>query len=141
MRRYLLILSIFALSLGSCNIPGLNEPSQPIDEPLATDITPTLEETAVTNPTSSATLPAGTPTISPGQVTPTPSLTIDPQLTAGEKVYITTIQMLNEINGWAIGHQDSEHDHILRTFDGGGTWIDISPPQPLPESNAYPQNA
>jgi len=134
MRRLLQFLCVLTLSLGSCSIQEIDKTAQPMDEPLIYDVTPTLEKPTVIYPTLSPTLPEASPTLSSIQITPSPSSPSDPLLAAGEKVRITTIQMLTETSGWAIGQQESKHDHILRTFDGGETWVDISPPQPLPES-------
>jgi len=36
---------------------------------------------------------------------------------------ITTLQMLNELDGWAISERN-----VLRTTDGGSTWYNVSPP-------------
>jgi photosystem II stability/assembly factor-like uncharacterized protein len=42
---------------------------------------------------------------------------------------ITFIAMVTERIGWAIGRGSSPEDHILRTEDGGLTWMDITPPE------------
>jgi len=130
MHRLLLLFCVLVLSLGSCNIPQMDNATQPVGEPLNGDVTPTLGKSTAVTPTPSPTLPTALPTL---QTTSSP---IDPPLAAGDAVHITEIQMLTETNGWAIGQQESKHDHILRTFDGGETWVDVSPRQPLPASDA-----
>lgn len=51
---------------------------------------------------------------------------------AGQEIKITSIHMLDAMNGWGIGGPlDSEgNSHILRTADGGLTWGDVTPPEP-----------
>jgi len=39
--------------------------------------------------------------------------------------------MQSPADGWAIGGLVDEPDHVLRTVDGGTTWIDVTPPEPL----------
>ncbi|UCF61689.1 MAG: hypothetical protein JSV37_03115, partial [Anaerolineaceae bacterium] len=45
-------------------------------------------------------------------------------LDPGEPATITFIQMITKETGWAIGRGSKPEDHILRTTDGGETWID-----------------
>jgi photosystem II stability/assembly factor-like uncharacterized protein len=40
--------------------------------------------------------------------------------------------MLSQTSGWAIGGQPAGNDHVLFTQDGGLTWRDVSPPEPVP---------
>jgi len=54
-----------------------------------------------------------------------------PILPAGTEIRIFKIQMVDNLNGWAIGGADPESEHILRTEDGGKTWQDVTPPQPI----------
>ncbi|HEY48353.1 MAG TPA: hypothetical protein G4O14_16425, partial [Anaerolineae bacterium] len=42
---------------------------------------------------------------------------------------ITFIDMVTEYIGWAIGRGSTAEDHILRTEDGGLTWLDVTPPE------------
>ncbi len=42
---------------------------------------------------------------------------------------ITFIDMATEHVGWAIGRGSAPEDHILRTEDGGQTWVDVTPPE------------
>ncbi len=54
-----------------------------------------------------------------GSTTPTPAATATPETT----VPLTTIRMLDQMNGWALTKSS-----ILKTSDGGQTWHDITPP-------------
>jgi photosystem II stability/assembly factor-like uncharacterized protein len=47
----------------------------------------------------------------------------------GQFLTIQKLFMLDSLNGWCIGTVDSgPDDHIFRTFDGGETWRDLTPP-------------
>ena len=52
-------------------------------------------------------------------------------LTPGAKFKITFIEMQNQTGGWAIGGAQDPGSHILITQDGGKSWRDVSPPEPL----------
>jgi photosystem II stability/assembly factor-like uncharacterized protein len=52
-----------------------------------------------------------------------------PELSSGRPIKLSIIQMLDEQDGWSIGHQGEGDDHILFTQDGGLTWADRSPPE------------
>ena len=84
--------------------------------PTVTDSTETttLPETQVSKPALTAVV-RGTP--------------IRP-LSPGQTVTITNIQMLDPTRGWAIGGVAGSEDHVLITVDGGGTWRDVTPPEP-----------
>jgi photosystem II stability/assembly factor-like uncharacterized protein len=50
----------------------------------------------------------------------------------GESVVVSEIHMIDASNGWAIGGPTSlDQTHVLRTSDGGLTWDDVTPPEPL----------
>lgn len=51
------------------------------------------------------------------------------RLNLGDSVTITFIHMITEHIGWAIGRGSTPEDHILRTEDGGHTWLDVTPPE------------
>ncbi len=133
MRPWILFHIVFIILFGSCTLPQSKYAAQSTNVPRITESSPTPR-------VSFTTIPTFQPTISPAPLPPNPtainvvtSAPSDPPLSSGEAIRITTIHMISETSGWAIGHQESQHDHILRTFDGGDTWIDISPPEPLPK--------
>lgn len=45
---------------------------------------------------------------------------------------LSSLEMIDRQRGWAIHQDKGEIAHILRTEDGGATWIDVSPPILLP---------
>jgi photosystem II stability/assembly factor-like uncharacterized protein len=44
--------------------------------------------------------------------------------------------MFDARTGWAVGGVHPASDHVFFTLDGGTTWQDVTPPQPLPDSAA-----
>jgi photosystem II stability/assembly factor-like uncharacterized protein len=55
-----------------------------------------------------------------------------PHLAPGEEITISAIHMSDADRGWAIGGLGEYGDHVLRTSDGGLTWLDVTPPEPAP---------
>lgn len=58
-----------------------------------------------------------------------------PTLPAGLAITITEIQMIDVLNGWAIGGLLAPGERVLRTEDAGASWQDVSPPSHLGDSN------
>lgn len=128
-KRLLLIMIIWVVSLAGC-IPGATQ-----------TLTPTLVATA--SPTSSIT-PSPTPIPSDTPLPPTPIPAASPSPTpspsvptlahfqAGQEITITAIRMLAPTEGWAIGGLADPGDHVLKTYDGGQTWVDVTPPESAP---------
>ena len=52
-----------------------------------------------------------------------------PLLTAGQPLNMLSLEMFDERTGWGIAGEEGQNRHILRTEDGGRTWIDVSPPE------------
>lgn len=88
-----------------------------------------------TPPPVSTPLPQLTPTIPPPVTeTPNPENAI-PHLSPGTLLTLSRIYMVSTNNGWAIGTAETEKNaHILHTTDGGLTWKDVTPPEPLDTS-------
>jgi photosystem II stability/assembly factor-like uncharacterized protein len=100
---YLVILLLLS---SSCNVPV----------PKATvTVAPTLPKVHTQSPR--------TPTV------PEPAIQHVP---AGQAVSIMNIHMLDATSGWGIGGLNQAQDHVFRTSDGGVTWQDVTPPQPVP---------
>jgi len=133
MRRRLLFYIVFIIIIGSCTLRQSNNAAHSTNDPWTTEGPPTSGESYTTIPTFQPTLSPVPLPPNPTEITVVTSAPSDSPLPSGEAIRITTIHMISETSGWAIGHQESQHDHILRTFDGGGTWIDISPPESLPK--------
>jgi len=78
-------------------------------------------------PTDTATLP-----VTPARPTGLLSL-----LSPGQQPTISDIHMFSKNEGWAIGTGATDtNDHILRTQDGGVSWIDTTPSEPFDTSMA-----
>lgn len=77
--------------------------------------------------------PSLTPT--PSLVPSTPTATVNPgaisHLASGSAVDVTFVQMLDGKNGWGVGgvKKSNISNHVLRTTDGGITWLDVTPPE------------
>lgn len=125
-----------AMLLTACNFPGIGTPPTVFPSPTSPSVnrTPAQGQPGTTaSPTTAA--PTNTPTpagISQSTVTP-PSSEVDliEPLSPGRVVTISTISMLDQNRGWAIGSLSGSEEHVLRTTDGGATWQDVSPPQPI----------
>ena len=107
-------------------------------------ITSTAWLTPTMTPTPAVAFASGTPlsTATVGatqelEPTPPPATYGVPlaHLRAGEAVTINEIHMINAFAGWAIGGRDNTRNHVLRTLDGGETWLDVTPPE-LPSAEA-----
>jgi WD40 repeat protein len=48
---------------------------------------------------------------------------------AGQPVIIDSLYMLDATHGWAIAGEADQAQHVLRTSDGGKTWMDVTPPE------------
>jgi WD40 repeat protein len=60
-----------------------------------------------------------------------------PLLPANQTLKIFDLQMQDAVNGWAITGETFGTFHVLRTTDGGRSWIDVSPPVPLLEDQRH----
>jgi photosystem II stability/assembly factor-like uncharacterized protein len=61
-------------------------------------------------------------------------------LDPGEPVEIEMIHMTGLSRGWAVGGRPDADQHILRTEDGGTTWIDVTPPEPSSSTGSEPKH-
>ncbi|MCK4489584.1 MAG: hypothetical protein KAU23_04955, partial [Anaerolineales bacterium] len=128
--RTLLILLIILLA--SCNSPQ-PEPKQLPTRTLEIPQVPTDTEVPPTQ--GNTPFPTFTPTDEPDQPGPPteqpPEGDTIPLYPAGKKITLHKIQMIDHLIGWSIAVSDTDIEHILRTEDGGYTWQDVTPPQPL----------
>lgn len=96
--------------------------SLPVVEPSATlEPTATSEPTAMPEPTATS-----EPTALPTSL-PTPTTIPVIPVTSINKVGIGWIQMIDSTDGWAIGGNRRPYHRVLRTRDGGETWLDMTP--------------
>ena len=133
--RILLIMIIILLA--GCNYPQAEPKLLPIDsEKPPTEISttaPPLQVTDTPQPDSTN----GSPAPDSPPIEPTKDMTqvlagdLIPIFPAGTDIIIHEIHMVNNLAGWAIAVEDPEIEHVLRTEDGGNTWQDVTPPQPL----------
>ncbi len=84
-------------------------------------------------------LETGTPTLPVTPARPTNQLGL---LSPGQQPIISAIRMFTANAGWAIGTGPIDiNDHILRTQDGGASWIDTTPPEPFDTAMALRKQA
>lgn len=139
-----ILLVVFIILLAGCNRP------QPEPKQLPTDTNIPLAETSTEAPAPDATntsRPADTPQPAAAESDPTPAEpTIDmtqalegdliPLFPSGTDITIHEIHMVSNLAGWAIAVADPGTEHILTTANGGNTWQDVTPPQPLVTGDA-----
>jgi photosystem II stability/assembly factor-like uncharacterized protein len=106
------------LALVACDGIGLAaSPTAPAAAPSSTPV-----PTAAPLELPTATQPEARVTAS----TPTPAAT---HLQPGTPVEIRDIQMIDASDGWALGRAGGSGDHVLKTTNGGDTWLDVTPPE------------
>jgi len=136
-----LLLCIAAMSLTAC-AAGME--ATPPPSSTTTEAAPTLEP-----PGATISLPTETTLPEPTQ-TPLPTATASPDLSprtgipigrlaAGTELALESIWMVDVEHGWAIGGSQDERMHVLRTEDGGSTWQDVTPPEPVAGDIRYVQ--
>ncbi len=104
----------------------------------STSLPPTVTSTSI--PATPTTLPSATalpPTETATQAPPTATATatavpgpVIEHFPVGQEFTVTSIHMIDENIGWAIGGLDSVGEHVLKTQAGGSAWKDITPPEP-----------
>lgn len=84
------------------------------------------------------TTPSPTDISIPPNDAPSPTLTgpFIQHFAVGDQIDITSIQMITASHGWAVGGQDEKSDHVFTTQDGGATWRDVTPPEPVSNSDS-----
>ncbi len=115
--RFKLISALGLLAFATLACTATNVPLDSPDASLSPQAASPSETAAA--PESDAVASTDTPAPFPDD-TPLPPTIAAPTVSSPD---ITTLRMLNELDGWAISESD-----ILRTTDGGSTWYNVSPP-------------
>lgn len=128
--------ALMALGLAAC--APVATPAQPVPPTFTVFPTPTTAVTQPVEPTAEPATVTPEPTTAPDQpvaVTSTPSgagLEVIQRLIPGDSVSLRTLDMIDGVVGWAIAEGAFDvDDHVLRTADGGATWRDVTPAQPV----------
>jgi photosystem II stability/assembly factor-like uncharacterized protein len=99
----------------------VQEQLPPCDTPVpfivAPDFTPTPEPEAVQEPEQAT--------------EPQPEQILIELYPAGQSVNIDRLDMVDARHGWVISREVEQAPHVLRTADGGQTWVDVTPPQTI----------
>lgn len=149
MLKRLLFLSLFPLFWAACSVGQPAPPVTPAERETTTPIEATFPETKASATPSPTVAPTPTrqttpsPTIQPTSTPPpVPTLTSTPEgalametmphLTPGQPVTLQSIHMSDALSGWGLAGTGETSDHVLHTSDGGWSWQDVSPPEPLP---------
>jgi photosystem II stability/assembly factor-like uncharacterized protein len=132
-----LLLGIIILSLTGCVTAGVPKAGTSVP----TSLPPTQAVSVISTPIPPTLAPSPTytplpPTETPTAVPPTPTATPLPvnaiqHFPSRQAFTVTAIRMVDATTGWAIGGLGNVGDHVLFTTDGGSTWMDVTPPQPV----------
>lgn len=71
------------------------------------------------------------PTLQPGSAAP------EQHLNPGQALEFSRLQMMDASTGWAFGGRTEDDPYLFHTLDGGETWLEVSPPDPL-MNGTYP---
>jgi photosystem II stability/assembly factor-like uncharacterized protein len=150
-RKFSFLIFILGIMLAGCNwpekvpkalpsdtaipAPNTDTPLPPTPEPEGSTFTVTPENTNTPDVTDTPEPETGPTEAEPTEPTldMTAALSGDliPILPAGTDITIREIYMVDELTGWGIGVGNSSIQHIFHTADGGKTWQDVTPPQPM----------
>jgi photosystem II stability/assembly factor-like uncharacterized protein len=114
------------LSILSCRLPWNPETPTPTDGGTLPPVDEETEEPDEESTTPTATItetltPSDTPT---STQTNTPTYTVTPPLPEFPNPVIFNLAMFTPMQGWAV---TQDGNHLLRTEDGGTTWLDANP--------------
>jgi photosystem II stability/assembly factor-like uncharacterized protein len=109
--------------------------SPPETQILATSAPTIIPPTMTVRPSDTPLPPTETATPLPPTPTLPPANPIQ-HYPNGQEFTVTSIHMIDANLGWGIGGLIDPGEHVLRTVDGGTTWIDVTPPeQDAPEGD------
>ena len=132
---------ILLVTLAACNRPQPTE--HPLDIGVTQDIVEDTEipaETTEPVPTEAGSAPtAEDPTPPPPTEDPALDLPEErlPLLSPGTEVTLREVVMLDTSLGWGVAVAEGGFGHVLKTVDGGITWGDITPPEPLNAGSSW----
>ncbi|MEW5868665.1 MAG: hypothetical protein AB1894_05265 [Chloroflexota bacterium] len=122
MKRAITFIMLVSLALAACS---------------GGEVTPTVVPTALpTAPQATAVMVvAATATTASG----VPAGPVIAHLEAGKEVFMRYVSMFDQLRGWAVGAGvvDTGDDYILKTYDSGQTWLDVTPPEPASEGGKF----
>ena len=133
-------ITIMYLSLGimlaSCNLPAQDSlPTAELEDlPQETTVIPELTNATPEQGSAPATSEMEQPAPEFELPTPEPPGDLIPaqdRMRAGDELTIDQIAMIDANVGWAIGGADGRADSIFRSVDGGQSWEEVSPPEPI----------
>lgn len=125
------LLIIVALLTAACNLPFGGEQVEPqAEEPVVEEEGEQPTKEAVSEPTE-------VPEEEIDEPKGPPIAHLDPETL----ILVTHIQMISQERGWGVGGLNGSSDHILRTNDGGQTWMDVTPPEPAPGEDDPPKSS
>jgi photosystem II stability/assembly factor-like uncharacterized protein len=136
--RILTLLTV--LILAACNHLG-NQTDQPptVTEAQATHTRAAIQPAETSHPTITPLPASDTP--EPAQPSSTADITITgdpfPLLPSGYEISIKEVALVTSDFGWGLAPGQDGIYHILRTDDGGETWSEITPPQPLTPNSSW----
>ena len=124
----LIIMSVMIMAALACRLPW-QETTTPV---------PTVEVVTTDTPTESSTEPSIEEGTSTSTAMPSSIATEEtsPTLPVFSDPVIYELEMFTPLEGWAV---TQDGNHLLKTNDGGETWLDAVPSElhPLPEGFAY----
>ncbi|MBN2554948.1 MAG: hypothetical protein JXA97_03325 [Anaerolineales bacterium] len=114
-RSFVVILILILLLMSGCEgAPVMETPSEPV-EPSPTFLSlPEPTESSPAAPTEEPAAPL--PTVAPAE-----------PLSEEPRIAFNDLQMIDASTGFAIIDYNESYNQIMRTQDGGSTWIDITP--------------
>lgn len=130
-----LALALTGLVLSACapaNVPTLVPTLAPANTPIPATAIAQITDTvpAPTEPAPTAVAPTPTPEPTAILLEGTPLARLD----VAQPLAVNQLRMVDAQTGWAVAQGENDpNDRLLFTRDGGQTWRDVSPPQPLDE--------
>ena len=120
------VLILGSLLTAACNLPFAGEQTEPEAQVPSTEA-PSEQDNKPDSDVIS--MPTEAPEADIDEARGTPIARLDPDTL----ILITYIQMITAERGWGIGGLGGNSDHVFRTNDGGQSWMDVTPAEPVPE--------